>query len=239
MRIMAVILLTMVTVSASAQYYMNVVQKDGKTVQYSVADIENVIITDQKNYEYVDLGLSVKWATCNIGAERPEDFGGYYCWGETETKSYYNSSNYKYSDDHLIILKKYNFVNLFGNVDNKYTLDPEDDAAHVQWGGNWRLPSEAEFYELIANCTLTWTTLNDVKGCLVTSNKEGYTDRSIFLPAAGARFTTNHYDCCAYRCNTLSSESPHHTIMLYYDNDGVETPIISRNQGLSIRPVCP
>ena len=239
MRIMAVILLTMVTVSASAQYYMNVVQKDGKTVQYSVADIENVIITDQKNYEYVDLGLSVKWATCNIGAERPEDFGGYYCWGETETKSYYSSSNYKYSDDHLIILKKYNFVSLFGNVDNKYTLDPEDDAAHVQWGGNWRLPSEAEFYELIANCTLTWTTLNDVKGCLVTSNKEGYTDRSIFLPASGIMEDVGSLyegERGFYWTNSLTNEPMNANILLLEERRPYSSAA-TRSYGCCIRPV--
>ena len=238
-RFMAVILLTMGTLSASAQYYMNVVQKDGRTIQYPVSDIDSVIITNQKYYEYVDLGLSVKWATCNVGAEKPEDFGDFFAWGETQTKYSFNAANYKWSDAAIFLLYKYNFSNWFGTVDNKYTLEPADDAAHVQWGGNWRLPTKSELDELIANCTFTWTTLNGVKGCLVTSKKDGYTDRSIFLPAAGIRFETNYYDCCAYMCRSLSQESPHHTTMLYYDEDGVATEMISRNQGLSVRPVCP
>ena len=240
MRFMAVILLTTGTLSASAQYYMNVVQKNGETKQYSLSDIESVDITNFKIREYVDLGLSVNWATCNVGAENPEDFGGYFAWGETESRYSFNASNYKWSEGGIVILLKYNFSSWFGTVDNKYTLEPADDAAHVQWGGNWRLPTEAELNELVANCTFTWTTLNDVKGCLVTSKKEGYTDRSIFLPAAGIRFETNCYDCCAYMCRSLCQESPHHTIMLYYDDeDGIETSMISRNQGLSVRPVCP
>jgi len=237
-RIMAVILLAMGTVSASAQYYINVVQKNGETIQYPVSEIDSVIITDQKNYEYVDLGLSVKWATCNVGAEKPEDFGDYYCWGETETKSFYSWTNYKYEQDLLIILK-YNFSSWFGTVDNKYTLEPDDDVAHVKWGGNWRLPSKKEQDELRANCTFTLTTLNGVKGCLVTSNKEGYTDRSIFLPAAGNRFDTNYEDCCIYMSRSLCTDSPHHNVMLYFDEDGATSEMISRNQGQSVRPVCP
>lgn len=237
-RFMAVILLTTGTVSASAQYYMNVVQKNGETIQYALSDIESVDITNQKIHEYVDLGLSVKWATCNVGADKPEDFGGYYCWGETETKSSYTNASYKWRQDFLSV-SKYVTNSWYGPVDNKDTLEPEDDAAHVQWGGTWRTPTKAEQDELRTNCTWTLTTINGVKGCLVTSKKAGYTDRSIFLPAAGGRWETDHTDCCIYMSSSLSSESSFHNVMLYFDEDGMTSEIISRNQGQSVRPVCP
>ena len=127
----------------------------------------------------VDLGLSVKWANMNVGAESPEDYGSYYAWGETVTKEIYDWSTYFDTNDDGSTFTKYN------NKDGKTTLDPEDDAAHVNWGGSWRMPTEAEWQELIDNCTWTWTTQNGIKGCKVTSNKAGYTDKFIFLPAAG------------------------------------------------------
>ena len=237
MRFMAVILLTTGTLSVSAQYYMNVVQKNGETKQYSLSDIESVDITNFKIREYVDLGLSVNWATCNVGAENPEDFGGYYCWGETTTKSSYTNASYKWRRDFLGVTK-YVTQSFYGPVDNKTTLDPEDDAAHVQWGGNWRTPTEREQDELRTNCTWTLDTINGVMGCRLTSKKEGYTDRSIFLPAAGGRWETDHTDCCIYMSSTLS-ESSFHNVMLYFDEDGMTSEMISRNQGQSVRPVCP
>lgn len=124
----------------------------------------------------VDLGLSVKWANMNVGAESPEDYGNYYAWGETVTKATYGSSTY-FGPNH----GNYNFDG------GKTILDPEDDAAHVNWGGSWRMPTKAEWQELIDNCTWTWTTQNGINGYKVTSNKAGYTDKFIFLPAAGYR----------------------------------------------------
>ena len=121
-----------------------------------------------KNHEWVDLGLSVKWATCNVGASTPGAYGNYYAWGETSTKSSYtrdNSASYgKFWSD------------VGGNSSR--------DAARANWGGNWRLPTEAECQELIENCTWTRTTQNGHKGYKVTSKKNG---QSIFLPAAGYR----------------------------------------------------
>ena len=125
------------------------------------------------NSEYVDLGLSVKWASRNVDAAGPEEMGGLYFWGETETKDVFESSTYKFRDGH-----KYN------DTDGKTVLDPEDDVAHVKWGGSWRMPTADEIDELIHNCTWSWASVKGEIGFLVTSNKPGYTDRSIFLPYA-------------------------------------------------------
>lgn len=136
--------------------------------------------------EYVDLGLSVNWATFNVGADRPEGFGDYFAWGETESKSSYYWSSYKYcngSDYHNIT--KYCNSSEWGTVDNKFYLEPVDDAATILWGDDWRMPRPEEMEELIQNCTWVWTSLNGVDGYMITSNVAGYTDRSIFLPATG------------------------------------------------------
>ena len=126
---------------------------------------------------YVDLGLpsGLKWATCNIGADKPEDYGDYFAWGETETKSTYtvdNSATYGLS---ISQLQSQGII----NVDNNLT--PSHDAAAVNWGGSWRMPTKTEQEELINNCTWTWPTQNGVYGCKVT----GPNGNSIFLPAAG------------------------------------------------------
>ena len=137
-------------------------------------------------HELVDLGLSVKWATYNVGATAPEEYGNYYAWGEIETKSDYSWSTYKFGGQYYIT--KYNDDDENGIVDNKYELESEDDVAHTAWGSVWRMPSIYEYNELINNCDWLWTTLNGVNGYLVTSKKVGYTDRSIFLPAGGFYF---------------------------------------------------
>ncbi len=140
-----------------------------------------------KAAQAVDLGLSVKWANMNVGAESPEDYGNYYAWGETVTKATYDRSNYFDTNDGGNTFTKYN------NEGGKTVLDPEDDAAHVNWGGSWRMPTKAEWQELIDNCTWTWTTQNGVNGYMVTSNKAGFTDKFIFLPAAGNRHGSDLY----------------------------------------------
>ena len=143
---------------------------------------------------YVDLGLSVKWATCNVGATKPEEYGNYYAWGETEPKTTYNWNTYKWAtatqnewgEWHLETLTKYNTDANYGTVDNKTVLDPEDDAAAVNWGGQWRMPTKEECEELLDNCTLKWVYSykgTGVAGLIVT----GPNGNSIFLPAAGSR----------------------------------------------------
>lgn len=101
-------------------------------------------------HEYVDLGLSVKWATCNIGADKPEEYGDYYAWGELESKEVYDWFSYKWCNGSSDTLTKYNPFKGEGIVDSITTLDPEDDVAHVLWGGSWRMPTASEYRELSA-----------------------------------------------------------------------------------------
>lgn len=139
--------------------------------------------SEKGSHEWVDLGLSVKWATCNIGAKKTNEIGNYYAWGETETKNRFEDVTYKHCTGNINGgLIKYCDDNYRGDVDDKFTLDPEDDVAHVKWGGNWRMPSKSEQTELINKCDWTWTKLNGVNGFEVKSKINGNT---IFLPAGG------------------------------------------------------
>ena len=141
--------------------------------------------------EAIDLGLpsGTKWANMNVGASSPEEYGGYYAWGETEEKSNYSWSTYKWCNGSYDSLTKYCTSSSYGTVDNKTVLDPQDDVAHVKWGGTWRMPTLDEQKELLNKCTWTWTTLNGVNGYKVT----GPNGNSIFLPAAGFRAGTGAY----------------------------------------------
>lgn len=153
-------------------------------------------------HEYVDLGLpsGTLWATCNVGANSPEEIGAYFAWGETKpqaNKAYSEESySYKYCAkttgmDELCELEK--ITKHYG--DGRHLL-PEYDAATATWGSGWRMPTNTELKELTDNCTATWTTKNGVKGCLFTASN----GKSIFLPAAGVRWlgSTDYTDCCYY-----------------------------------------
>ena len=142
-------------------------------------------------YAYVDLGLpsGTKWASFNVGATSAEEAGGYFAWGEIETKEKYGYADYKFLQTiYLRSFTKYCNSEDYGYegfIDNLTTLESIDDAATKNWGNNWRMPTSADMQELLDNCTWTWTTLNEVSGCMITSTVEGYTDKSIFIPAAG------------------------------------------------------
>lgn len=138
------------------------------------------------NPEWVDLGLpsGTLWATRNIGANSPEDYGDYFAWGEIEPKEIYNWSTYKWCSGSVVTLKKYCTQGNYGTVDNKTELDPEDDAAYVNWGSSWRMPSADQQQELCDKCTWQWVTKNGVNGCLVI----GPNGKTLFLPAAGWRY---------------------------------------------------
>ena len=194
----------------------------------------------------VDLGLSVKWATCNVGANKPEEYGDYYAWGETEPKDFYFWSTYKYCDGAYKSLTKYtdSACGKDGFSDNKSVLDPEDDVAHVKWGGNWRIPTKDELEELRTKCTWTSTTLNGVKGYSVTSNVDGYTDRSIFLPATGMRirqWTLNTDTIGRFWGNSIEidDDSDEAVYLDFNFSRGPGRFSIVRCFGQCVRPVCP
>ncbi len=193
-------------------------------------------IGDQDQHEAVDLGLSVKWATMNIGANAPEEYGDYFAWGETKTKDVYYWDTYKWLDDYEN-LTKYCTSESQGIVDDNTVLDPEDDAAHVNWGGKWRMPTYDEWDELLQRCTWEWTTQNDVKGRLVT----GPNGNSIFLPAAGWRdgvspvFDTGVEGI--YLSSSLSADHPVSAMNLDFSKGGAYAGWRLRYNGFSVRAV--
>ena len=194
----------------------------------------------ENGHEYVDLGLSVKWATCNVGASSPEEYGDYFAWGEVEPKSSYGWSTYKYCNGYESTLTKYNYSSSYGTVDNKTTLELSDDAARANWGGSWRMPTATELNVLRNNCTWAWTTQNGVKGYKVTSKKNG---NSIFLPAAGYRFDSSPSsagsDGYYWSSSLYMYDDPNASDYLGFNSSLVLWSLEYRFYGLSVRPVCP
>ena len=199
---------------------------------------DNVAFVINSGHEYVDLGLSVKWATCNVGASKPEEYGDYFAWGETTTKSTYNWRTYKWCNGTEYTQTKYCNDSFYGRVDNKTVLDKADDAAAVNWGGNWRMPTYEEISELRTKCTWTWTSQNGVKGYKVTSKSNG---NSIFLPAAGCRDDISLRSAGSkglYWSSLLHTEYPTNAYELYFGSDHLGLSSYTRYDGYSVRPVC-
>lgn len=209
--------------------------------------IDNMTSSGINNgHEFIDLGLSVKWATCNVGASTPEGHGDYYAWGEKESKNTYNWSTYKWSKGSHKRLTKYNTMNYYGLVDNKTTLEHEDDIAHIKWGNNWRMPTKAEIDELIHYCTWTWTSVNGINGYRVTSNIEGYTNRAIFLPASGFFYDTelkNNGSWGLYLSSTLGKSDTDQAWHIAFISNCIinseDSEGLGRSLGRSVRPVFP
>jgi hypothetical protein len=218
-----------------------------KRVEYDVlADYvdgfksDNVVFEVQiSKYEAVDLGLSVKWATCNVGAERPEDYGDYFAWGEVKPKGNYDWSAYKYCKGARETLTKYCTSSTYGIVDNKIVLDPEDDVATVNWGGAWRMPTKAEYDELRNNCTWKWTRQNGVNGYKVL----GPNGNSIFLPTAGYMIdgsillSAGRYG--SYMLSSLHANKSDFAYCMSFFSDILIQGQLSRENGQTVRPVCP
>ena len=222
---------------------------DSEVIDGELNDSE-VIDGELNDHEYVDLGLpsGLKWATCNVGASAPEEYGDYYAWGETAPKDDYRRLTYKwatatYDAEHegwnLETLTKYNTRSSYGTVDNKTVLEPEDDAAAVNWGGQWRMPTDAEWTELRENCEWTWTRNYNgtgVAGRIVTSKING---NSIFLPAAGHRnmnLIGARYDG-DYWSSSLYADEPSVAWCVFFESDGVGRDVSGRYNGRSVRPV--
>ena len=195
----------------------------------------------------VDLGLSVLWADCNVGANSPEELGARFAWGETAQKTYYTKDNYQLNG-------KYN------SWGARKKLDAADDAAHVNWGGDWRMPTKEEYAELFKNCEWADTTINGVEGFLFTSKVPGYTSNSVFLPftnggiytADGGLYLTSdaafrYENSCAVFTISKFKSGTNDEIDLglenYEDwgcpNSEIHIPSRNRYEGGWVRAVCP
>lgn len=216
-----------------------------KRVEYDVlADYvdgfksDNVVFEVQiLKYEAVDLGLSVKWASCNVGATKPEEYGDYFAWGEVKPKEYYDWSTYKYCNGTVKTLTKYYSKTDYGIVDNNTMLDSEDDAATVNWGGAWRMPTDAEFTELREKCKWKWTKQNRVKGYKVI----GPNGNSIFLPAAGYMYGSSLDYVGSYGLywsSSLNTSTSSDAYGVNFYSSSVYWSNRNRYVGYSVRPVC-
>ncbi len=190
----------------------------------------------------IDLGLSVKWASFNVGASTPEGYGSYFSWGETEPKTEYKWASYKYGTSKNGPFSKYVIDPIYGTIDHKTILDPEDDAAHSTWGGDWRMPSKEEVEELknSSNCTWTWTTKNGVPGYRITSNKSGYSGNSIFLPANGMFTGSSVSDDGTvgnYWSSSICPDVTYFALSPFFSSDYVKNGNCYRYFGLGVRPV--
>ena len=190
------------------------------------------------DHKYVDLGLpsGLLWATCNVGADAPEDYGDYFAWGETQPKDYYDWSTYQFLMDNKLTKYCNNSSNGYnGFIDNLTTLLPEDDAATANWGNGWRMPTKEEWQELYSNTTCTWTIQNGVNGRLFTAAN----GNSLFLPAAGYRENSglNVAGSYGYFWPSSLTDVPARAWLFYFFSDGYELSHNFRYYGLSVRPV--
>lgn len=163
-------------------------QKHKKKTDTTTAPKQKPLTGTINGHEWVDLGLpsGLKWATCNVGASSPEQYGDYFAWGETKTKSSYTQENSETQDKDKTWLINNGYISNAGN------LKPSHDAAAQHWMSSWRMPSEKEIRELVDNTTSTWTTYNGVNGRLFTSKHNG---QSIFIPAAGGKNAKGSFYC--------------------------------------------
>ena len=191
--------------------------KEKETVKPAAQPKEKTI---KDGHEYVDLGLSVKWATCNVGATSPEEYGDYFVWGETSPKE-------EYTEENSLTYGK-QMSDIAGNA--------QYDAARANWGGNWRMPTKTEMQELINNCTWEWMIQNGKNGYKVT----GPNGNKIFLPAAGFRNGSSLYSAgeYGYYWSSTPDESDSdfaYSLHFYSSEHGVCYGY--RDYGQSVRPV--
>ena len=203
----------------------------GEEVSFTtLADAYSPATGTSNGYGYVDLGLSVKWATCNVGASKPEEYGNYYAWGETSTKETYDYGNCATYGLSISELQSQGYIDGAGN------LNPQYDAATANWGGDWRMPTEAEMQELLNNCTWEWINTNGVNGYKVT----GPSGASIFLPAAGYRDWSKLYGAGSY--GPYWSSAPidvngNDAYGLYFNDSSHHMNHTNRYNGQSVRSV--
>lgn len=224
--------------SVSADTYMRVVDKEGNLVfRVNADDVDYVDYeVDSLVFEhtYVDLGLpsGTLWATCNIGASEPEEYGDYFSWGETSTKKDYSSStSFTGGKTNSDLVRK-------GVLDAKGNLTAKYDAATKQWGENWRMPTKTEFKELLDNCVWVKTRINSIDVYKVSSKVNS---NSIIIPLAGERNGTTAYEvgsCGYYWSSTTVENDRFNAYRLYlYRSDKYMDSFGSRDYGRSVRPV--
>lgn len=190
----------------------------------------------------VDLGLpsGLKWASCNVGADNPEEYGDNFAWGETETKTEYSIRTYVHCNGTYNTLTKYNYNPDYGVVDNIMVLESIDDAATVNWGDNWRMPTYEEMKELLDSCIWIFTSYNGQRGNVVI----GPNRKSIFLPNAGVYCDDTFYGGDGrrghYWTSTLGTDQPWDTWYLDAPSEShyLQDDFNYRRCGLSVRPVC-
>lgn len=195
-------------------------------------------------HEYVDLGLpsGILWATCNVGASRPEECGDYFAWGETQPKDIYDWKSYQFSeyDGVDFRLTKYctdSFCGLYGFVDSLTVLEPMDDAVSANWGEGWRTPTKEDYEELTQNATFVWAVQNGVGGRLFT----GPNGNSVFFPVTGF-FLDDQVICPGlgiYWSSTLHSGFPERGWSLHFDDVNYHVcGTYERCRGQVVRAVC-
>ena len=229
---------------------MTVRMTNNETHVYKVPQVAEVTFAeDEVNDRWVDLGLpsGTLWATCNVGADRPEEFGDYFAWGEVTQKSRYDWSTYKYCEGTDKSMTKYCTDSSYGNIDGIPELLLSDDAAYVNWGKDWETPSLEQWYELLyGNYPETYTTIeyvvvNEVFGMKVTSKSNG---KSIFLPAAG--YMQSVYQPAGlnqagtyglYWSRTLYAKTPNSANYMYFYSNQFMFVNGARFNGSSVRPV--
>ena len=207
----------LVTAVSLGETVITVITDDGSKTASCMLTVSQKI----NGHEYVDLGLSVKWATCNVGAEKPSNYGDYYAWGEIETKDDYSPET----------------SSTTGKEISDFSGNPEYDVAAAKWGGTWRMPTADEFTELINNCTMESAEQDGVLGVKVT----GPNGNSIFLPLGGSwvRFLEPTPDFAGY----YWSSSPYGdnleraTYLFVQDFGSSITFFNNRHIGLNVRPV--
>lgn len=197
------------------------------------------VTINANGHEYVDLGLpsGTLWATCNVGATKPEEYGDYFAWGEVKPKDEYSRETYKWCDRKYDTLKKYCRKSWYGRVDGKVVLEPKDDVARVRWGGEWRMPSSEEQNELKVNCIWEWVNQNGVGGYKVISKTNG---KSIFLPTTGFRDDLGLNDAGSngsYWSSSLYTNNSNFASYLSFDSSNVDSDEELRYYGQSVRPV--
>lgn len=212
-------------------------------------ETQQLVSVDGKvdGYDYVDLGLSVNWATCNVGASKPADRGSYFAWGETETRDSFSYESYKFYDGDgkysKYCLPTHSDPYKYGVPDGKYELDREDDAARVKWGDGWRMPSYGDICELVKNCSWEWS--DDFKstgapGWIGTSKKNG---KTIFLPYAEInardedRALVSEYGCGYWSSSITYGSDVAQALHLNSDEIEAMEVRVRRNMGLLVRPI--